>query len=57
MLQLCQDQSYINMPTQYKCDFYDCKTDTDFQMTTCSIFLCAQNIDSGNSIEPPHSLR
>ena len=44
---------YANIPMQYTAIFHDCKND-NFQMKNCDIFLIfAQNIDCGNTLEPP----
>ena len=44
---------YANMPVQYTAIFHGCKND-NFQMKNCDSFLIfAQNIDRGDTLEPP----
>ena len=45
---------YDSMPMHYAAIFHSCKKKDSFQMKNCDIFIFAQNIDLGYTLEPPH---
>ena len=52
-LEISDSEHYENMSVQYTAIFHGCKND-NFQMKNFDIFLIfAQNIDCGNTLEPP----